>query len=81
MHTVHHDSRSPERENTAAFYNSQSPAAWCMAQKERVASAINRLTDRVFVEALSSRDQDTMADLVADFFCGDPDTDVRGGAR
>ena len=59
-----------------------------MAQKERVASALNRLTDRVFVEALSFRDQDAMADLVADFFCGDPDTDVSddneeeaGGAR
>ena len=44
-----------------------------MAQKERVSSALNRLTDRMFVEALSSRDQDAMADLVADFFCGDPD--------
>ena len=47
-----------------------------MAQKERVASALNRLTDKVFVEALSFRDQDAMADIVADVFCGDPDTDV-----
>ena len=44
-----------------------------MAQKERVASALNRLTDRVFIEALSFRDQDAMADLVANFFCGDTD--------
>ena len=43
---------------------------------ERVVSALNRLTDRVFVDALSAGDQSAMSDLVADFFCGDPDTDI-----
>lgn len=48
-----------------------------MAQKtQRVASALNRLVDGAFVDALSVRDQSSMADLVADFFMGDPDTDT-----
>ena len=46
-----------------------------MRNSERVASALNRLTDRVFVDALSAGDQSAMSDLVADFF-GDPDTDI-----
>ena len=43
---------------------------------ERVVSALNRLTDMVFVDALSAGDQSAMSDLVADFFFGDPDTDI-----
>ena len=41
-----------------------------MAQKaDLVASALNRITDRVFVDALSSSDRAAMSELVADFFC------------
>ena len=47
-----------------------------MAQKSRVATTPNKLADPVFMAALSSRDQTSMSDLVADFFCGDPDTDM-----
>ena len=43
---------------------------------ESVASALNRLTDMVFVDALSAGDQSAVSDLVADFFFGDPDTDI-----
>lgn len=43
---------------------------------QKVASALNGLTDRAFVDALSPRDQDSMHQLIADFFCNDPETDI-----
>ena len=47
-----------------------------MAQKaELVASALNRFTDRVFVDALSSSDIAAMSELVAEFFCEDESID------
>ena len=46
-------------------------------QSQRVASTLNRFTDRVFIDTLSARDQTSMSDLIADFFCGaDTDTDT-----
>ena len=43
-----------------------------MARKaDLVASALNRITDRVFVDALSSSNRAAMSELVADFFCDD----------
>ena len=36
---------------------------------------LNRLADQAFMEALSSRDQLAMSDLVADFFGDAPDTE------
>ena len=43
-----------------------------MAQKANlVASALNRITDRVFVDALSSSDRVATSEQVADFFCED----------
>ena len=43
-----------------------------MAQKANlVASPLNRITDRVFVDALSSSDRVAMSEQVADFFCED----------
>ena len=51
-------------------------SAAIMAQKtDLVASALNRITDRVFVDALSSSDRAAMSELVADFFCDDESTD------
>ena len=47
-----------------------------MAEKSIVATTLNKITDPAFMAALSSRDQMAMSDLVADFFCGDPDTDM-----
>ena len=48
-----------------------------MARDSRkVASALNRLTDRSFVDALSPRDRDSMHELIADFFYNDPETDL-----
>ena len=49
-----------------------------MAERERtnVAHALNRLTDSVFVAALSSRERSSMSELVADFFCGDQETEM-----
>ena len=45
-----------------------------MAERaDQVASALNRLTDQVFREALSDRDQDLLSDLVFEFFCHAPD--------
>ena len=45
-----------------------------MARDSRkVASALNRLTDRSFVDALSPRDRD---ELIVDFFYNDPETDL-----
>ena len=38
-----------------------------MAAEEKVASTLNRLADRVFLDVLSPRDKSSMADLIADF--------------
>ena len=47
-----------------------------MAQKaDLVASPLNRITERVFVDALSSSDRVAMSELVADFFCEDESID------
>ena len=47
-----------------------------MARKvDLVASALNRITDRVFVDALSFSDRAAMSELVADFFCDDEGID------
>ena len=46
-----------------------------MARPEQVASMLNRLTDRAFMDALSTRDQQSMSDLIAEFFCADPETE------
>ena len=43
---------------------------------DRVAKALNRLTDTVFLDTLSSRDRESMSHFVADYFCGEPETDV-----
>ena len=40
---------------------------------DRVALALNRLSDKVFMDALSDRDRGSMAELVAEFFCSAPD--------
>lgn len=47
-----------------------------MARPEKVASVLNRLTDRAFIDALSSGDKERMSDFIADYFCVDPETDV-----
>ena len=47
-----------------------------MAKKaELAASALNRFTDRVFVDPLSSSDIAAMSELVAEFFCEDESID------
>ena len=38
-----------------------------MAAEEKVASTLNRLVDRVFLDVLSLRDKSSMADLIVDF--------------
>ena len=38
-----------------------------MAAEEKVASTLNRLVDRVFLDVLSPRDNSSMADLIVDF--------------
>ena len=40
---------------------------FAMAAEEKVASALNRLSDRAFLDVLSPRDKSSMADLMADF--------------
>ena len=37
-----------------------------MAAEEKVASTLNRLVDRVFLDVLSPRDKSSMADLIVD---------------
>ena len=37
---------------------------------------LNRLTDRAFIDALSSGDKERMSDFIVDYFCVDPETDV-----
>ena len=38
-----------------------------MAVEEKVASTLNRLVDRAFLDVLSPRDKSSMSDLIADF--------------
>jgi len=38
-----------------------------------VATALNRLTDRVFTDALTDRDRSSLSDLVEQFFCSTAD--------
>ena len=40
---------------------------FAMAAEEKVASALNKLADRTFLDVLSPRDKSSMADLTADF--------------
>ena len=39
-----------------------------------IARSLNRLTDSAFVGALSENDSAAMANLIADYFCGDSDS-------
>ena len=43
---------------------------FAMAAEEKVASALNRLADRAFLDVLSPHDKSSMADLIADFLQG-----------
>ena len=49
---------------------------FAMAAEEKVASALNRLADRAFLDVLSPRDKSSEADLIADFFAEDTQTDA-----
>ena len=40
---------------------------FAMAAEKKVASALNRLADRAFLDVLSLRDKSSMADLIAEF--------------
>lgn len=51
-----------------------------MAERaDRVASALNRLADSAFTDALSDRDRDSLSDLVMEFFCHAPERDEDPG--
>ena len=41
---------------------------------DQVASVPNRLTDRVFTNVLSDRDQSSLSELALEFFCHAPDS-------
>ena len=47
-----------------------------MAAEEKVASALNRLADRAFLDVLSLRDKSSMVFLIADFFAEDTQMDA-----
>ena len=49
---------------------------YAMAAEEKVASALNRLAVRAFLDVLSLRDKASMANLIADFFAEDTQTDA-----
>ena len=40
---------------------------------QTVASTLNRLTDRAFLDAMSDSDQRAMSEFITDYFCEDPD--------
>ena len=44
-------------------------------KRARVASALNRITEQSFVDAMSTSDREAMSDFVGKFFCGDLETD------
>ena len=47
-----------------------------MAAEEKVASALNRIVDRAFLDVLSPHDKSSMVDLITDFFAEDTQTDT-----
>ena len=49
---------------------------FAMAAEEKVASALNRLADRAFLDVQSPRDKTSMADLIVDFFTEDTQTNA-----
>ena len=49
------------------------------AAEEKVASTLNKLADRAFLDVLSRRDKSSMADLIADFFMKNTQTDTDSG--
>ena len=49
---------------------------FAMAAEEKVASALNKLADRAFLDVLSPRDKSSEADLIADFFTEDTQMDA-----
>ena len=49
---------------------------FAMAAEEKVASALNRLADRAFLDVLSPRDKSSMADLIAEDTQTDADSEV-----
>ena len=48
------------------------------SQADSVSAALNRLTDSVFIDALSSRDSTAMTQLIEDFFCYNEDDKYSG---
>ena len=48
----------------------------CNGSRREVASALNRLADRAFLNVLSPRDKSSMADLIADVFAKDTQTNA-----
>ena len=42
---------------------------------QRIATALNRFTERAFLDVLSSRDQQSMSEFITDYFCDGPETD------
>jgi len=48
-----------------------------MAERNQVATALNRLMDKAFTQALSARDQGALSNLIEEFFCSAsiPDSD------
>ena len=47
-----------------------------MADEASVASLLNKLADPALLAVLSSRDKACMSEFVADYFCGDTDTEM-----
>ena len=42
---------------------------------QRIATALNRFTERAFLDVLSSRDQQSMSEFITDYICDGPETD------
>ena len=49
---------------------------FAMAAEEKVASDLNRLANRAFLDVLSLRDISSMVDLIVDFFAEDTQTNT-----
>ena len=44
---------------------------------DRIVTALNRLTDREFTDALSASDRAALSDLVSEYFCDTPEENGR----
>ena len=73
--TLATDSSAHTYTTTPPTYLKQLQRVTMAVDSKTVATVLNRHTERSFMEALNSRDQQLMTNFVMDYFCEAPETD------